>query len=103
MLTIIAGFIISLVTEAAKRIQAVPVTPEQTTRIRAIAAVLSILSTLGVAYLNGTLTQATQAAGFVADLNVAIYFIGSSLITWFTSVLAYHSLVKTVPPDAPTE
>lgn len=86
---LISSVIISLIVEGAKRIQAIPVTPEQTGRIRIIGIVLSTIATLIMAYTQGALATSNT-----------LPIIGTTLVTYLLSVLSYHGLLKTVPPDA---
>ena len=80
---LINGIIVSALTELAKRIQAIPVTPEQTARIRMIGIGLSFAATLVTAWASGTLTS-----------SAAIPVIAASLTTWMLSVISYHSFIK---------
>lgn len=94
MYQLISGIIIAGITEGAKRIPQIPLSAGQTRRIQAVGIGLSIVSTLIAAYLNGDLNTAVQAEGFQQNIIVIVTLLGFSISTWFTSVLAYHGLIK---------
>lgn len=94
MYQLIAGIIISALTQVAKNIQAIPVSEGQTRRIQAVGIGLSIVATLIIAWQNGGLETAVQAEGFQQNVLVVVSVLGASLYTWFMSVLAYHGLIK---------
>lgn len=80
----ITGFIISLLVEGAKRLQAIPISPTQIGRIRTFGVVLSVIATLITAYSQGQLVASN-----------ALPLVGASISTWLLSVLSYHGLIKT--------
>jgi len=90
----INGIIISLLVEGAKRAQAIPLKPEDKNKIRMVGLGLSVLSTLVVAYSNGSLAEVVGSADFSNMVIGGVMLLANGVGTWFMSVLSYHGLLK---------
>lgn len=83
MENVIGGLVVTLLTEGAKRVNAVPINENQKGRVRALVGVLSILVAVLTAYVDGTLLNGDT-------LNV----VGNALSNWILATVAYYGLVK---------
>ena len=90
----INGIVISLLVEGAKRAQNVPLSADNKKMIRVVGLGLSILSTLIVAFANGSLVEVVGSADFSNMVIGAVMLLSNSVGTWFMSVLSYHGLLK---------
>lgn len=80
----ISGLVVSLLTEAGKRIPWIPLNGESINIVRLVSAVLSVLSQLGYALTNGVPLGSINWAG----LGIA------SVITYVYAIISYHGVVK---------
>jgi hypothetical protein len=80
---IIAGVVISLITEIAKRVQSVPLNADQTNKVRAVVGGLSLIASLGMAYTQGGLATSN-----------ALPIISTAVGNYIFSILAYHGLIR---------
>lgn len=83
MENVISGAVITVLTEVAKRVQAVPITAEQKGRVRILVGALSIVSALAVAYLDGSLASSG-----------ALTVVSNTISNWIFATIAYYGLVK---------
>lgn len=79
----ISGLIVSLLTQGAKKMEAVPISEDQIGRIRILTGALSIVAALLVSYLHGTLST-----------DPVISTVGSALSTYLMSILSYHGFIR---------
>jgi hypothetical protein len=82
---VISGFVVSLLTEVCKRVPSIPLNAQSTNIIRAVSALLSILSQVGMVMV--------QSGGDLSAVNWGNVGI-ASLITYIYSIVSYHGVVK---------
>lgn len=79
----INGIVVSVVTEAAKRIQAVPLSEGAVGKIRLVGLALSLVATVCTAWASGTLADAS-----------VVSVVAGTLTTWLFAVISYHGFIK---------
>lgn len=86
------GLAVAIVTEACKRIPWVPIDPDNTAAVRALAAVLSLLAGVASAYVAGP--EAFQRYDWATAINVTT----GALIAYVTATAAHVHAPKPQPP-----
>jgi hypothetical protein len=88
--TLMTGAIVSLLTQGAKKLQAIPISSKQVGRIRILGLILSGIGTIAVAYGDGNLASLDFQS-----------FVGETANNWITSVLMYYGFFRSNPqPEA---
>lgn len=80
---LLSGFLVTILTQVAKKTQNIPINEGEKGKIRTLVVVLSTVTTLATAYLDGSLASSS-----------ALQLVADSLSTWIYSVIAYHGIVK---------
>lgn len=90
--TLVIGAIAALLTEGAKRVTKIELSPERKKLLRRTAAIFAFVGVVLMKVVDGSLLDET----FILD---TAQVIGESAIAYFTSYLTYKSLIQKKEPQ----